>query len=305
MYTWQLDGLSKELSDEIKDFKCLDIWYKPKNDIASPTLSNVSTNSSTELLSADERFEALKRGATSPEGTYYPQTSFNLMGEGPLMPRMFIGPTQPDERKDNLASKDEKLRKFFQDNNLGIDEKDFIRIIEYFGRKTTPLNNSLVIDFRNRVEQFNKDMSAWSGLMEGFNNWRNGRAEHNGLLTQYVEDGQAMVRLSLKRKPSYFDFIMCRPSTNDGQTYAAPVRLVMQYYMVAGVKTNASAMMYAHMAEIRKGLKNEEILMLDAIHGSEAMIIAAEIIAQQVNRHTDYQSSSANYQHMVSQKKNK
>jgi hypothetical protein len=90
-----------------------------------------------------------------------------------------------------------------------------------------------------------------------------------------------------------------------GNTYSAPLKLVMHYILVVGVKTDATSLMYSNISDMKNRVKDNGLEMVDAVSGSEAMIIASEILAQQRNRMLDYQSKSDNFKMVANSRKTK
>jgi len=222
-----------------------------------------------------------------------PQT--NAMCEPTVLPKYIPGLTPvltPPKSPLSTASQSSAL------------SDDFFKIKEYHGR-TVDFQNVTGLDLTNRKEQYYKQITVWNNLLDKFKKWQDDEEDHNALITQFVQDGTTYVQLSLKNKPSMFDWLMCRSGVRKGNTYAAPLKLVMHYLLVVGVKTDATSLMYANLSDMKTRMRESSLEVMDTENGSEALIIASEFLAQQKRRLLKYQSSSDNYKSVAALKKTK
>jgi hypothetical protein len=139
-------------------------------------------------------------------------------------------------------------------------------------------------------------------MLNGYLKWQDDMDRHNAIITQTMEDDTTMVQLSFTHNPRWYEFMCCSSSVYRGDTFRAPLKDVMDYITIVGVKTDATSLMYANMSEFRnkldKGMKPSKALL-----GYESMIIACEILAQQKCRLLNYQDVSDSFKTVMLAKK--
>lgn len=167
-----------------------------------------------------------------------------------------------------------------------------IRVKQYYGRAVSEsfVNLNLV----NLTEEYMASMSRWQVLMNNYNAWLEKQHRNRNFLKQHLVDNILTVELMITKPSTFYEcLIPCTSTIQLGNTYSAPVSEVLSYILTVGVKSDATSIIYAQLADLKKNGDFKNLVKIPA--STDAVIIAVEILSQLKCRLLHYQATSDNF----------